>query len=117
MSAFDQILEGFDSPAKKDIFTAYVKSLDENPDKYRSDASKMETACQELNGNLDDLISDDSKSGNLLKSSLISIAENAKNGDFYYTKFFAIGLFRVLELTGLMQFLPSLILECFDCRL
>lgn len=100
VSAFDQILEGFESPAKDDIFSAYLKSLDEDPKKYRSDAAKLETACQELNGSLDELISDASKNSNLLKSSLARIGENAKNGDFYYTKFFAIGLFRVLELTG-----------------
>jgi len=100
VSAFDQILEGFDSPAKDDIFNAYLKSLDENPSTYRSDATKLESACRELNGNLDDLVSDEIKNSNLLKSSLTRIAENAKNGNFYYTKFFAIGLFRVLELTG-----------------
>lgn len=31
---------------------------------------------------------------------LASIADRAKDGKFLYTKFFAIGLFRLLELTG-----------------
>lgn len=104
VSAFDQILEGFDSPAKDDIFSAYVKSLDEDPSLYRSDAVKLETACKELGSDLDALLSDENQNGNLLKSSLDAVAESASNGHFYYTKFFAIGLFRVLELTGFESF-------------
>ena len=100
VSAFDQILEGFDAPSKDDIFSAYLKSLDEDPSRFRNDATRLEGACQEVNGNLDDLLSQENSNSNLLKSSLTGIAENAKNGEFYYTKFFAIGLFRVLELTG-----------------
>ena len=100
VSAFDQILDGFDAPSKDDIFSAYLKSLDEDPSKFRNDATRLEGACQEVNGNLDDLLSQENSNSNLLKSSLTGIAENAKNGEFYYTKFFAIGLFRVLELTG-----------------
>jgi len=100
VSAFDQILEGFDPSSKEDIFRAYVKSLDEDPAAYRADAEKLEAACKEIEGGLDDLLSEDNPGGNLLKSSLVQVSSNAKDGQFYYTKFFAIGLFRVLELTG-----------------
>eukprot|EP00210_Caulerpa_lentillifera_P002783 g2659.t1 len=102
MSAFDQILDGFESAAKEDILEAYLKSLDENPAIYKSDAIKLETACKELDGGLDSLLSEDENfdNNNLVQKSLKSIAESARNGDFFYSKFFAIGLFRVLELTG-----------------
>lgn len=47
-----------------------------------------------------------SAEGSELQKLLGGIAERAKGGtDFLYTKFFAIGLFRLLELTGAL--LPS----------
>ena len=93
-------MEGFDSSAKDDIFKAYVKSLEEDPQKYRSDSDQLENACKELSGSLDDLLSEENSDQNLLKTTLMSIADRAKDRKFHYTKFFAIGLFRVLELTG-----------------
>lgn len=43
--------------------------------------------------------------GSELQKLLGDIAERAKGGtDFLYTKFFAIGLFRLLELTGAAPF-------------
>eukprot|EP00210_Caulerpa_lentillifera_P004911 g4687.t1 len=100
MSAFDQILEGFDPEAKEDILGAYLNSLDEDSALYKADAVKLESACKELEGGLDTLLSEEGNASNLLKKSLKSIAQNARNGEFFYSKFFAIGLFRVLELTG-----------------
>ena len=45
--------------------------------------------------------------GTELQSLLGNIAERAQGGtDFLYTKFFAIGLFRLLELTG-VSLLPE----------
>ena len=38
--------------------------------------------------------------GGDLQKTLATIAERSKEGKFLYTKFFAIGLFRLLELTG-----------------
>ena len=38
--------------------------------------------------------------GNEIQQLLGSIADRAKEDKFLYTKFFAIGLFRLLELTG-----------------
>ena len=38
--------------------------------------------------------------GDEVQKALAEIAERASGGDFLYTKFFAIGLFRLLELTG-----------------
>ena len=40
------------------------------------------------------------KEGNEVSKLLGSIADRAKEDKFLYTKFFAIGLFRLLELTG-----------------
>ena len=41
-----------------------------------------------------------STDGNEVQKLLGSIADRAKEDKFLYTKFFAIGLFRLLELTG-----------------
>lgn len=41
-----------------------------------------------------------SSEGNEVQKLLGSIADRAKDDKFLYTKFFAIGLFRLLELTG-----------------
>lgn len=41
-----------------------------------------------------------SSEGNEVQIKLGAIADRAKEGEFFYTKFFAIGLFRLLELTG-----------------
>lgn len=41
-----------------------------------------------------------SSEGNEVQTKLVAIAKRAADGEFFYTKFFAIGLFRLLELTG-----------------
>lgn len=47
-----------------------------------------------------------SSDGNEVQQLLGGISDRAKEDKFLYTKFFAIGLFRLLELTG--HFLPAL---------
>ena len=54
-----------------------------------------------------------STDGNEVQKLLGSIADRAKDDKFLYTKFFAIGLFRLLELTGK----PALYCEYDSCGL
>lgn len=61
------------------------------------DAEKLESLAKELSGPAG--LKPDAEGGELQKK-LAAIAERASKGDFLYTKFFAIGLFRLLEITG-----------------
>ena len=61
------------------------------------DAKRMEEMASELSDPSDLTPSTD---GNEVQKLLGSIADRAKEDKFLYTKFFAIGLFRLLELTG-----------------
>lgn len=97
VSVFDQILDGFDAEQKDQIFTAYVKALGEDPAQYRSDADKLESQARELSG--PDGLSPDA-AGNDLQKALAQVAAANEAGNFAYNRFFAVGLFRLLELTG-----------------
>lgn len=62
-----------------------------------SDAKKMEELASKLS---DSSELAPSSEGNEVQKLLGGIADRAKEEKFLYTKFFAIGLFRLLELTG-----------------
>ncbi|KAK9905813.1 hypothetical protein WJX75_006757 [Coccomyxa subellipsoidea] len=97
VSVFDQVLEGLPDGDKSALFSAYIGSLGENGDQYRQDAEKVEALAKELSGPSE--LKPDAE-GSELQKKLASIAERSSQGNFLYTKFFAIGLFRLLELTG-----------------
>lgn len=61
------------------------------------DAKKMEELASKLS---DPSELTPSSEGNEVQVKLGAIAKRAQEDDFFYTKFFAIGLFRLLELTG-----------------
>lgn len=61
------------------------------------DAKRMEEMASQLSDPSELTPTTD---GNEIQKLLGSIAERAKEDKFLYTKFFAIGLFRLLELTG-----------------
>jgi Thylakoid formation protein len=67
------------------------------PNPQCRDAEKMESLAKELSSSAD---LEPKSDGTDLQKILASVADRAKNGEFLYTKFFAIGLFRLLELTG-----------------
>eukprot|EP00192_Tetraselmis_astigmatica_P021094 CAMPEP_0117662346 /NCGR_PEP_ID=MMETSP0804-20121206/8007_1 /TAXON_ID=1074897 /ORGANISM="Tetraselmis astigmatica, Strain CCMP880" /LENGTH=284 /DNA_ID=CAMNT_0005469245 /DNA_START=98 /DNA_END=952 /DNA_ORIENTATION=- len=93
VSVFDQVTEGLSEEETKAIFKAYVEALGEDPAKYRADAEKMQELAS--SSGAEGLKAD--SSGNDLQKALASIAATEK---YYYTKWFAIGLFRLLELAG-----------------
>ncbi len=65
-----------------------------------SDAKKMEELASKLS---DSSELAPSSEGNEVQKLLGGIADRAKEEKFLYTKFFAIGLFRLLELTGRLR--------------
>ncbi|KAK9823138.1 hypothetical protein WJX72_000536 [[Myrmecia] bisecta] len=97
VSVFDQVLDGLPSASQEQVFAAYINALDEDPARYRADAEKVEGWAKALSGAAD--LKPDA-SGGELQQLLAGIAERAAANNFLYTKFFAIGLFRLLELTG-----------------
>ncbi|CAL8472051.1 g11593 [Coccomyxa elongata] len=97
VSVFDQVLEGLKDDDRTALFNAYIASLGEDGNQYRKDAEKVEALAKELSGPSD--LKPQAEGGDLQKT-LATIAERSKEGKFLYTKFFAIGLFRLLELTG-----------------
>lgn len=97
VSVFDQVLDGLDEAQRTDIFNAYIDSLGENPAQYRKDAAALEQQASELSGP-EQLVPEEG--GNAVQQALNKVASKAAAGNFAYNKFFAIGLFRLLELTG-----------------
>jgi photosystem II biogenesis protein Psp29 len=95
-SIFDQVLEGLPAAERDLVFTAYITALQEDPARYRDDAAKMEEWAKSLSG--PEALTP-SADGNEGAQALAAVAEKVKAGNFLYTKFFAVGLFRMLELT------------------
>lgn len=92
-SVFDQVCEGIDADALPAIFKAYIESLGEDSAKYRADAEKLQELASAANAA--DL--KPNAEGTELQKIL---ADVAADDTFYYTKWFGIGLFRILELGG-----------------
>ncbi|OEL35417.1 Protein THYLAKOID FORMATION1, chloroplastic [Dichanthelium oligosanthes] len=130
VTVYDQLMEGYPSNEDRDsIFKAYITALNEDPDQYRADAQKMEEWARSQNGN--SLVEFSSRDGDI-EAILKDISERAKGrGNFSYSRFFAVGLFRLLELanatepTVLDKVVPaiinfvcaSLIISCVDRKL
>ena len=77
------------------------------------DADRLESLAKELSS---PSVLKPAADGTELQKLLEGIAERAKGGtDFLYTKFFAIGLFRLLELTGELTVLPCQCAEEVAC--
>ncbi|BFI36903.1 hypothetical protein MARPO_0010s0156 [Marchantia polymorpha] len=94
VTVYDQLMDGYPSTEDRDaIFKAYIGALKEDPEKYRSDAIKLEAWAKEQNSA--SIVSfGDGEVGAILKD----ISERAGSKDkFHYSRFFAIGLFRLLE--------------------
>ncbi|KAK8961830.1 hypothetical protein KSP40_PGU018153 [Platanthera guangdongensis] len=97
VTVFEQLMEGYPSSEDRDtIFRAYIEALKEDPKQYSEDAHKLEEWAQSQNAN--SLINFSSREGDI-ENILKDIAERAQGkGNFGYSRFFAIGIFRLLEL-------------------
>ncbi|XP_009774759.1 protein THYLAKOID FORMATION1, chloroplastic [Nicotiana tabacum] len=99
VTVYDQLMEGYPSEEDRDaIFKAYIEALNEDPVQYRADAQKFEEWARTQNANtLVDFSSRDGEVENILKD----IAQRAGTKDsFCYSRLFAVGLFRLLELAN-----------------
>ncbi|XP_041005309.1 protein THYLAKOID FORMATION1, chloroplastic-like [Juglans microcarpa x Juglans regia] len=99
VTVYDQLMEGYPSDEDRDaIFKAYVRALKEDPDQYRVDAQKLEDwARAQTATSLVEFASREGEVEGILKD----IAERAGGKDsFSYSRFFAVGLFRLLELSN-----------------
>ncbi|KAK4355871.1 hypothetical protein RND71_024842 [Anisodus tanguticus] len=98
VTVYDQLMEGYPSEEDRDaIFKAYIEALKENPVQYRADAQKLEEWARTQNANtLVDFSSKDGEVENIFKD----IAQRAGTDGFCYSRLFAVGLFRLLELAN-----------------
>ncbi|EPS62074.1 hypothetical protein M569_12719, partial [Genlisea aurea] len=99
VTVYDQLMEGYPSAEDRDaIFKAYIEALNEDPAQYRADAQKLEEwASGQSASSLVDYASRDGDVEGILKD----IAGRAgSKGNFSYSRFFAVGLFRLLELAN-----------------
>jgi len=95
-SIFDQVLAGLPEAERDEVFTAFIIALQEDPKQYRADATKLEEWARGVSPE-DVTPNSDGSEGQKV---LATVAEACKANSFLYTKFFAIGLFRMLELAG-----------------
>lgn len=93
-TVYDQLMDGFgDETQVNKIFDAYIKSLEEDPSKYRADATALEEWASQQSA---ESLASATFTGPA--ADLAEVASRAAAGNFQYSKFFAIGVFRILEL-------------------
>ncbi|XP_072951062.1 protein THYLAKOID FORMATION1, chloroplastic [Typha angustifolia] len=99
VTVYDQLMEGYPSNEDRDaIFRAYIQALKEDPEQYRTDAQKLEEWARAQTAT--SLVEFSSREGEI-EDILKSISERAQGTvNFSYSRFFAIGLFRLLELAN-----------------
>ncbi|XP_010904849.1 protein THYLAKOID FORMATION1, chloroplastic [Elaeis guineensis] len=99
VTVFEQLMEGYPGNDDRDaIFSAYIQALKEDPEQYRCDAQKLEEWARAQNANT--LVDFSSREGEV-EDILKNISERAQGkGNFSYSRFLAIGLFRLLELAN-----------------
>jgi photosystem II biogenesis protein Psp29 len=101
VTSYDRFMQGY-RPEKDltSIFNAICQAVQENPQKYRQDAQKLEEFAKSLSS--ETLLAWLSKEGSSadvgeFQEVLDAIATNPK---FKYSRIFAIGLFTLLEIVG-----------------
>lgn len=99
VTVYDQLMEGYPSDEDREaIFQAYIKALKEDPEQYRIDAQKLEEWARAQTAS--SLVEFPTRDGEI-EGTLKDIAERAGGkGSFSYSRFFAVGLFRLLELAN-----------------
>ncbi|XAR55452.1 hypothetical protein NMG60_11035523 [Bertholletia excelsa] len=99
VTVYDQLMEGYPSDEDREaIFQSYIKALNEDPDQYRNDAKKLEEWARAQNAS--SLVNFSSREGEVegILKEIAGIAGDRES--FSYSRFFAIGLFRLLELAN-----------------
>lgn len=106
VTAFDRFMEGyFPEQDKVSIFDALIQAQQDDPQKYRGDAKRLEDLARQMSGS--EMLSWICLSANRedtqdLQDNLKAVSDDSK---FRYSRLFAIGLFTLLELadTELVQ--------------
>ncbi|KAI3855743.1 hypothetical protein MKW92_023519 [Papaver armeniacum] len=99
VTVYDRLMDGYQNDEEREtIFKAYIEALKEDPEVYRKDAQKLEEWARTQNASsLTEFSSKEGEVEGLLKD----ISERAASkGNFSYSRFFAVGLFRLLELSN-----------------
>ncbi|BAB72604.1 photosystem II biogenesis protein Psp29 [Anabaena sp. FACHB-709] len=98
VTTFDRFMEGYQPERDKEsIFSAICQAVEQEPQRYRQDAERLQAVAQSLPVN--DLVAWLSQANHLqqdadLQAQLQAIANNS---NFKYSRLFAIGLFTLLE--------------------
>ncbi|MBD2136064.1 photosystem II biogenesis protein Psp29 [Anabaena sp. FACHB-1237] len=97
VTAFDRFMDGYQPERDKEsIFNAICRAVEQDPQRYREDASRLQSIAASLPGQ--DLIAGLTQSATLqnqdLQDQLQGIIANA---NFKYSRLLAIGLFSLLE--------------------
>ncbi|MEO1431404.1 MAG: photosystem II biogenesis protein Psp29 [Cyanobacteria bacterium J06633_8] len=97
VTTFNRFMEGYNPEEDKEsIYNALIKSVEEDPQKYRQDAGMLEDLTKNRTGK--DLVSDLSQRRLGNDSALQGLLEGiANNSSFKYSRLFAIGLYTLLE--------------------
>ncbi|WP_414752873.1 photosystem II biogenesis protein Psp29 [Anabaena sp. CCY 9910] len=98
VTTFDRFMQGYQPERDKEsIFSAICQAVEQEPQRYRQDAERLQAVAQSLPVN--DLVAWLSQANHLqqdadLQAQLQAIASNP---NFKYSRLFAIGLFTLLE--------------------
>lgn len=96
VSVMDQVVEDLIPEEREALFNSYISALQEDPAAYKSDAAAFEAWAKEVGAaNVKP-----NAEGDKQQKAMAAIAERIASGNFYYSRFFAIGLFRLLEVGG-----------------
>jgi photosystem II biogenesis protein Psp29 len=97
VTTFDRFMQGYKPDEDKEsIYNALIKSIEEDPQKYRQDAQRLEELAKSIPAK--DLVTNLSQKRLGNDSDLQAILESiANNPSFKYSRLFAIGLYTLLE--------------------
>ena len=96
VSIYDGIMDSYTGD-KEIVFNSYMEALEEDPVAYRADAEKL-TAWASTLSNVDDLTANEA--GSEFQKEFSTYATGFEGRTRLYNKFFAIGMFRLLELAS-----------------
>ncbi|KAF3887102.1 MULTISPECIES: photosystem II biogenesis protein Psp29 [Nostocales] len=100
VTAFERFMQGYQPERDKEsIFNALVRALEEDPQRYRQDAQRLQSVAKSLPPS--ELIAWLSQQTHLDRDAELqsSLQEISKNPAFKYNRLFAIGVFSLLELS------------------
>ncbi len=97
VTTFERFMQGYKPDEDKEsIYNALIKSVEEDPQKYRQDAQRLENLAKSIPAK--DLVSNLSQQRLGNESDLQALLESiANNSKFKYSRLFAIGLYTLLE--------------------